>query len=162
MRCLLAVRAAFVVTVLSTQSGCALMFAKGPPEDHAERERFECTESARPVVSDLLWGIPTTAVLALGAAMSDERASFVYPAVTGTLTLVSVFVGAERIEACREATEALWERRRAARPPPPGVRSAPGATRPLGTGLGSGWDPLRPSSASAPPPGRSPGPGPTG
>ena len=134
------------LAVTLTQSGCALLMTHGPPENHAELTDFGCTESARTVALDVAWGIAVTGVMALGLAMGQEEPDLAKGALLvvlpAGLALTSIFVGSDRIMRCREALDALEERRW----PPPGAEPTPPDMAlpwiPMGRELGTG--PFRP------------------
>ncbi len=147
--------AALAMAVTLTQSGCALLMAKGPPENHAELTDFGCTESARTVVLDVAWGVPVTGVMALGMAMGGPEENRLATGVLmvgapAALALTSIFVGSDRIMRCREALDALEERRRAAQRPPDGIRrTLPDGFVPW-IPVGSGWNPLPTNARGSP------------
>jgi len=143
------------LAVTLTQSGCALLIAKGPPENHAALNDFGCTESASTVVLDVAWGIPVTGLMALGLAMGKEEPGVadiaLYVGIPGGLALTSIFVGSDRIMRCREALDALEERRRAITRPAPGADPAPpGWVTPWGP---ASLGPIHPTGPERNPPG---------
>jgi len=109
--------------LLPSLSGCALLFVKGPPDNHQELESFECTESRIAPVLDLI--MAGGYFLAAGQEPGYYAAPDYYgqggpvygsgqdntPNILGALLYgVSGAVGLGRVNSCREAKEELRAR----------------------------------------------------
>src|ERR1043165_3138739 len=119
-----------VLTVtMSMGSGCSFLFVHGPPEDHAQMARFECSESHALPVLDLIWA----GLNGLGAATVDDTnpqhdqvvgVGIAWLVVSG----ISAIYGFNKVGACNKA-----KRERDERYLPPDIAmpaSSPGAVPP--------------------------------
>lgn len=145
-------RVALISTIIATfslQSACSFLFVQGPPDDHARRVSFSCSESNTLPVLDMIWA----GLNGLGAAVVDDTAENkdqVRVVGIGWLLLsgISAIYGFSKVSECNKAQQLRDERFYpggvAAPPPaaPPPAAPPPGALPPA----------VAPPHAAAPPP----------
>jgi hypothetical protein len=161
----LALLAIAVASLLTSSSGCSLIFVDGPPDQHRQLAYFDCTSSnLAPVVDMVMGGAEGIAVLGSAA---DTSASFhnnsdlIAPAITAAAFVASGIIGFRRVAECKEAKNAL-AMRAAERSfgPSPGLPPAVDPWLTPAPANAGGWRASPPASGDAPAPGPAPVPEP--